>query len=195
MDMVNSSAARTQRLGRSAVLAAWMMILAAIGHAQATGHGDIDVTAYNIAVAIDPAMQNLTATAKVAFTLKSPYATSVSFELNNALAVSRVTDKAGTLAMNRDLKNFPLSSPLRSPCARAQEELSFFGGRLSGVERSPVYVCASPRSARRRPPFALPLALVSSERIYGGPAPMEYRSDGPGCVSGHRQRRQQGLRR
>lgn len=155
MGMVNSSAARTQRLGRSAVLAAWMMILAAIGHAQATGHGDIDVTAYNIAVAIDPAMQNLTATAKVAFTLKSPYATSVSFELNNALAVSRVTDKAGNaLAMNRDLKNFSIvvtfAQPLR---AGAQEELSFFyGGRLSGVEESPVY--------------GLRFAAISPEKTY-----------------------------
>ena len=76
MSRVNSSAAHARRIGRSAVLAAWMMLLAAFGHAQAGGHGDLDVTAYNIAVAIDPAMQNLTATAKVAFTLKSPYATS-----------------------------------------------------------------------------------------------------------------------
>ncbi len=142
MSKAKSSATRSLQVWRIAVLAAWMVALAAPALAQTGRQADIDVTAYNIAVAIDPPMQNLTATAKVAFTLKSPYATSVSFELNNALAVSRVTDKTGNaLQVDRDLKTHTVSVTLAQPLRDgAQEELSFFyGGRLSGVEESPVY--------------------------------------------------------
>jgi hypothetical protein len=110
--------------------------------AQANRRAEIDVRAYNIQAEIEPALQNLTATATVAFTVKSPYATSVSFELNNALAVSRVTDKAGnSLETDRDLKTHTITVTLAQPLRDGgQEELSFlYGGRLSGVEESPVY--------------------------------------------------------
>lgn len=125
--------------GRLAMLA---LVFAVGVFAQAGRRTEIDVRAYNIQAEIDPSLQNLTATAKVAFTVKSPYATSVSFELNNALALSRVTDKAGnSLETTRDLKTHTTTVTLAQPVREgAEEELSFFyGGRLSGVEESPVY--------------------------------------------------------
>lgn len=141
MSRVDISAGRVSRSSRAVMLAV-MMILAVGAWAQADRRAEIDVTAYDIATSIDPTMQNLTATAKVAFTLKSPYATTIPFELNNALALSRVTDAAGNaLEVNRDLKTHSLTVALAKPLREGEkEELSFFyGGRLSGVEESPVY--------------------------------------------------------
>ena len=127
---------------RSAKLAALTLLVIAAGWAQAGRRADLDVESYTISVDVDPALQSLTANATVAFTIKSAYATSVAFELNNALAVSRVTDKAGnSLEFDRDLKTHTITVTLGQAVRNdAKEELSFFyGGRLSGVEESPVY--------------------------------------------------------
>jgi aminopeptidase N len=103
---------------------------------------EIDVQHYDIEAEISPEEQSLTATAKVRFQMLSDYSTSVRFELNNALSVSRVTDQDGeSLDFDRDMKNFTVTVTLAKPIRKGDEvELSFlYGGRLSGVEESPIY--------------------------------------------------------
>lgn len=109
---------------------------------QGAPRAEIDVLGYEIDAELKPAEQTLLATAKVRFTMLSEYATAVRFELNNALSVSRVTDDAGqSLNFDRDMKNFTITVTLTKPIRKGEQvTLSFlYGGRLSGVEESPVY--------------------------------------------------------
>lgn len=110
--------------------------------AQGAARAEIDVLRYEIDAEIDPAGQGITATTKLRFAMVSDYSTSVRFELNNALAVSRVTDSRGeSLNFDRDMKTFTIAVTLAKPIRKGeQEELTFlYGGRLSGVEESPIY--------------------------------------------------------
>ncbi len=128
-------------------LASFILVaLAMVAPWQSFGQGlvraEIDVLRYEIDAEIDPPGQSLTSTTKLRFAMLSDYSTSVRFELNNALAVSRVTDASGeSLNFERDMKTFTITVTLAKPIRKGeQEELTFlYGGRLSGVEESPIY--------------------------------------------------------
>lgn len=110
--------------------------------AQGAARTEIDVLRYEIDAQIDPQGQSLTSTAKVRFSMLSDYSTGVRFDLNNALAVSRVTDSAGeSLNFDRDMKTFTITVTLAKPMRKGeQQELTFlYGGRLAGIEESPIY--------------------------------------------------------
>ncbi len=126
----------------AAVLLVVGLLTPAMGWAQGAPRAEIDVLRYEIDAELDPAGQSLTATTKMSFRMLSDYSTSIRLELNNALSVSRVTDAEGSsLNFDRDMKNFTITVTLAKPIRKdEQQELTFlYGGRLSGVEESPIY--------------------------------------------------------
>jgi hypothetical protein len=119
----------------------WGILVPPASFAQAA-RVDFDVLRYEIDAELKPAEQTLLATAKVSFVMLSEYSTSVRFELNNAFSVSRVTDEAGqSLNFDHDMKTFTVTVTLSKPIRKGEQvTLSFlYGGRLSGVEESPIY--------------------------------------------------------
>jgi Peptidase family M1 domain len=102
----------------------------------------IHVEHYTINAEIQPATQSLTATAEVRFIPLDNGTTSASFELNNALNVSRVVDgKGNSINASRDQKNFAIQVGFDQPLPKGQPAtLTFsYDGHLSGSEDSPVY--------------------------------------------------------
>lgn len=102
----------------------------------------IDVDAYAIDAQINPSTQTLAAKATVRFVPVDDNITSVTFELNNALAISKITDEKGEeLRSSRNQADhsvrvtFPGGYPKGQPVV-----LTFqYEGHLTGVEESPVY--------------------------------------------------------
>lgn len=118
------------------------LVLAPMSYSQGALRAEIDVLSYDIDAEISPEEQSVTATTKVRFTMLSDYSTTVRFELNNALSVSRVTNAEGeSLNFDRDMKTFTIAVVLARPIRKGETaELTFlYGGRLSGVEESPIY--------------------------------------------------------
>jgi tetratricopeptide (TPR) repeat protein len=102
----------------------------------------IRVEHYTIDAEIQPATQALIATAEVQFVPLDNNTTSVSFELNNALTVSRVTDAKGApISDTRNQQDFTVRLNFDPPLAKGQPATAKFiyEGRLSGSEDSPVY--------------------------------------------------------
>ncbi len=102
----------------------------------------IDVEKYLIEAQIDPDTQTLSANVQVQFAALDDYTSSLSFELNNALNVSRITDGAErAVPASRSIENFSLRLNLPEPIGKGQQgTLKFtYDGRLSGREDSPVY--------------------------------------------------------
>jgi aminopeptidase N len=101
----------------------------------------IHVEHYAINAEVQPATQSLTATAEVRFT-PLDQASSVSFELNNALSVSRVVDDKGhPINSSRNQQDFTVRLSFDEPLPKGQPvSLTFsYDGHLSGNEDSPVY--------------------------------------------------------
>ena len=102
----------------------------------------IDVENYAIRAQISPETQSLTARAAVRFTALDDQTTAVTFELNNALNISRITDAKGQVisgARNAADHSVRLSFP--NGLAKGQPETITFeyDGRLTGNEESPIY--------------------------------------------------------
>lgn len=119
------------------------LVLAASLLAQpADRRSSIDVESYKISAQIDPQAQTLRASAAVTFQPVDDNITSVTFELNNALNVSRVTDAAGTqLNATRNASDFTVRVGFQTPLSKGKSQtLTFlYDGRLSGQEESPIY--------------------------------------------------------
>ena len=101
----------------------------------------IDVQGYVIDATINPQTQTITATAKVTF-IPIDNVSNISFELNNALDLNRVTDADGSqLSASR----YQEDNSVRISLPRALERgkpttLTFvYGGKLTGQEESPVF--------------------------------------------------------
>jgi hypothetical protein len=102
----------------------------------------IDVDAYAIDVEVSPNAQTLTAKATVRFVPLDDNTTSASFELNNALNVSRVVDDKGKqIPASRNQQDFTVRLNFESPLPKGQPVTItfYYDGRLSGQEDSPVY--------------------------------------------------------
>ena len=100
----------------------------------------IDVTKYTIDADINPRTQSLVATAKIDFTPVDA-TNELTFELNNALAVSKAVDtQKHTLGTGRSAQDFTVKVELPSgvqksqPCSIALT----YGGKLTGDEESPI---------------------------------------------------------
>lgn len=101
----------------------------------------LDVDNYTIDAQVDPAGQTIRATAKVRFTPLDD-ATSLSFELNNALTLDSVTDDAGRqVPASRVAQDMTVRLSLAEPMTKGKPAtLTFvYGGKLTGAEESPVW--------------------------------------------------------
>jgi tetratricopeptide (TPR) repeat protein len=101
----------------------------------------IDVQHYVIAAAVDPAAQSLNAVVQVRFVPSEDNLTSATFELNNALSVSKVTDKNGRqLPASRSQQESSIRLSFPEPLQKGQsaEVTFYYDGALTGKEESPV---------------------------------------------------------
>jgi len=116
------------------------------GQSQGFGPGQpqrprMDVDSYTIDAQVDPSAQTIRATAKVSFTPLED-ATSLSFELNNALTLDSVTDDAGRqVPASRVAQDMTVRLSLAEPMPKGKPAtLTFvYGGKLTGAEESPVW--------------------------------------------------------
>src|SRR5437868_11157115 len=102
----------------------------------------IDVDKYTIDVDTKQRPQSLTAKAAVRFTPLDDNTTSVPFELNNALNVSKVVDEQGRqLQASRSQQDFTINVNFSPPLEKGKPVTAtfYYDGRLSGQEDSPVY--------------------------------------------------------
>lgn len=119
-----------------------LIVLAAAGAVAAQDQRDrIDVSNYVIDAAVNPDTQSLTAVVKVQFSALEDNVSSLNFEMNNALNVSRVTDQAGRqIPASRSAQDFTVRVNLPEPLPKGKSEILTFtyDGRLTGQEESPV---------------------------------------------------------
>ena len=102
----------------------------------------IDVENCVIDADINPHTQALTASAKIRFIPLDSDVSSVSFELNNALNVSRVVDDTGRqIPASRSTQDFSVHLTFPAPLTKGKATTVTFSydGRLTGQEESPVY--------------------------------------------------------
>jgi len=101
----------------------------------------IDVEHYDIDADVNPRTQSLTANVKVSFLPLDNDISSVSFELNSALNISRVMDDAGRQipASRSGDNNVRLNFPAPLAKGKAATVTFSYDGRITGAEDSPVY--------------------------------------------------------
>ena len=100
----------------------------------------IDVQKYTIDATINPRTQSIAATAKIDFT-PLENANQATFELNNALTVSKATDAAGaTISTQRDASDFSIKVVFPSGLVKGQPvSVSIsYDGKFTGSEDSPI---------------------------------------------------------
>jgi hypothetical protein len=104
--------------------------------------GRIDVDNYAIDAEINPRTQTISANVKVRFVAEDNDISTVSFELNNALNVSRVVDDAGRqIPASRSGQDMGVRLSFPAPLAKGKTTTVTFtyDGRLTGQEDSPVF--------------------------------------------------------
>src|SRR5205085_5156172 len=124
----------TERLCVAAVL------LAGLAQAQER-KARIDVESYTIDADINQRTQSLAAKAAVRFTPLDDNTSSVAFELNNALNVSKVLDEQNReIPSSRSQQDFTVHLNFNQPLekGKAVTVTFYYDGRLSGQEDSPV---------------------------------------------------------
>ena len=101
----------------------------------------IDVDHYVINAEINPRTQALTASVKVSFLPLDNDVSSVAFELNNALNVSKVVDDAGNQIPASRSGELAVRLNFPAPLAKGKPTSVTFNydGRITGTEESPVY--------------------------------------------------------
>lgn len=126
---------------RNAWIAVALVATAAIAPAQER-RSRIDVEHYVINAEINENTQTLAAKAAVRFVPLEDNVTSATFELNNALNVSRVVDDSGKqIPASRSQPDFSVRLSFDQPLAKGKPvNVTFdYDGRLTGTEDSPVY--------------------------------------------------------
>lgn len=117
-----------------------LLAIVAIAPAQEK-RARIQVQNYVIDAEINPRTQEITATAKIDFTA-SDETSDATFELNNALTISKATDDHGqSLATSRNMQDFTVKVALPGTLQknqRCQVSISY-DGKLTGNEDSPIY--------------------------------------------------------
>ncbi|HTS30789.1 MAG TPA: M1 family aminopeptidase [Bryobacteraceae bacterium] len=134
-----------RRLHRIAPPAAAVLLIAFSLRAPAQERRNtsrIDVEQYTIEAEVTPNTSTIAAKASVRFTPIDDNVTSASFELNNAMNVSRVLDGAGKpVQASRNQQDFTVRLNFDQPLPKGQPvTLTFYyDGRLTGNEDSPIY--------------------------------------------------------
>ncbi len=108
---------------------------------RGSGRAQIDVQSYQIDAKVDPQGQTITATALVRF-IPQTDTNSLTFELNNALSLSKVVDEDGSQVsasrMGQDMSlGLTLSRTL--PRGKVASLTFYYDGKLTGNEESPVF--------------------------------------------------------
>lgn len=135
---------RNLRLSMAALVAAGLLLSTWPLAAQAPERraNRIDIDAYAIDVEVAPNTQTLTAKVTTRFVPLDDNITSATFELNNALSVSRVVDDKGKqIPASRNQQDFTVRLNFDAPLPKGQPVTVtfYYDGRLSGQEDSPVY--------------------------------------------------------
>ncbi len=102
----------------------------------------IDVDGYTIDAQINPATQTLNARVAVRFAELDDQANSATFELNNNLNISQITDARGTplnSSRNQAENTVRVTFPGTLPRGQMTTITFVYDGRLSGEEESPIY--------------------------------------------------------
>ena len=102
----------------------------------------IDVEQYTIDAEISPNTQSVAAKASVRFVPVDEGVTSATFELNNALNVSRVVDGQGKqIQASRNQQDYTVRLSFDQPLPKGQAVTItfYYDGKLTGQEDSPVY--------------------------------------------------------
>ena len=126
-------------------MAGLMMIalaLAAPAQERRSAASRINVEQYTIDAEISPNTQSITAKASVRFVPLDDNLTSATFELNNALNVSRVVDDQGKqIPASRNQQDFTVRLSFDQPLPKGQPATItfYYDGKLTGQEDSPVY--------------------------------------------------------
>jgi len=123
-------------------LVALLAISPARSQERSTASGRIDIDHYKIDAEINPRTQSLTATVEAHFSAVDNNVSTVGFELNNALNVSRVVDDAGRqIPASRSQQDYTLRLTFPEPLIKGKPMTVTFtyDGRLTGAEDSPVY--------------------------------------------------------
>lgn len=129
-----------QRAGFS--LALLLVLACALPAGAQDRRSRVDVDAYAIDAEVSPNTQSLTAKVTVRFVPLDDNTNSVSFELNNALNVSRVVDDKGKqIPASRNQQDFTVRLNFDAALPKGQPETVtfYYDGRLTGQEDSPVY--------------------------------------------------------
>ena len=153
----------------------------------------IDITGYVINANLDPATGKLSATADVTFSALEDI-TTASFELNNGLNVTSLTDNAGTaLNSERLASNFTVRVTLPTPLTKGSSNTYHFAysGTLTGSDTSPVdgiklAAIANPISMLLYPGRWFPMTGLFTDRFTAEMhirVPAEYTAVGSGVSS------------
>jgi hypothetical protein len=127
-------------MARKLPVALALLSAAAVAFAQQRP-ARFDVQHYGIDAEVNPRAQTLRAKAQVDF-IPQEETSSLAFELNNALDVSKVEDGAGRpVEVSRQRQNFSVVLNFSQPLPKGQPASVVFhyGGRLTGNEDSPVF--------------------------------------------------------
>src|SRR6266700_2908683 len=134
---------RRRFTGFAAPLAAGLLLSGAVlAQERRAPASKIDVESYAIDAEISPNTQTISAKVAVRFTPIDDGITSASFELNNALNVSRVTDETGKqINAARNQQEYSVRLSFDQPLQKGKPvTITFtYDGRLTGSEDSPVY--------------------------------------------------------
>jgi hypothetical protein len=136
---------RRRPIRAAAAVAAGLLLFAGAQSAPAQERRStprIDVQDYTIDAEISPNLQTLAAKVTVRFIPIDDGVTSASFELNNALNVSRVVDDKGKqISATRTQQDYSVRLNFDQPLPKGQPAsvTFYYDGKLSGNEDSPVY--------------------------------------------------------
>jgi hypothetical protein len=132
---------------RIAAVAFGSMLAAAMGVGQGfsqegESRARIDIDNYTIDAQINPDTQTLAARAAVRFIPLDDRTNAITFELNNALNISRIVDDKGeTLQASRNPSDHTVRVTFPNGVPKGQPSVLTFNydGRLTGNEESPIY--------------------------------------------------------
>jgi hypothetical protein len=134
-----------RRTSRIAPVAAGLLLLAGGLRAPAQERRNtsrIDIEQYTIEAEVTPNTSSIAAKASVRFIPLDDNLTSASFELNNALNVSRVVDGQGKqITASRNQQDYTVRLSFDQPLPKGEPVTItfYYDGRLTGQEDSPVY--------------------------------------------------------
>jgi hypothetical protein len=127
---------------REFALTGLLLAGAAACFAQPANRSRIDVQEYSIEADVSPNTSSLAAKATVRFIPVDDNITSLPFELNNALNVSRVVDDKGKqIQASRNAQDFTVRLNFEQPLVKGQlvAITFYYDGHITGQEDSPVY--------------------------------------------------------